>query len=345
MRFSILIPVYNVEDYVSECLDSVLCQNNTDYEVVIVNDGSTDGSLEICKSYQRDYPDKIRIISQENKGLLQARRTAIDAASGDYCLCLDSDDKIRPGALDVIGNAISSYRSDMVIYQASREVDYSEPLWTSRWFPDKSDFPMQLPLNEARKLLSESYDMNAMWNKAIKRNCIGQGDSYEGYMRLQQSEDLLQICSVLDRVRTITVLPDILYFYRPNPKSLCRLVSRKSLKDVLVAREVLANYVEGWDSSLLGYVFANTCFEYVAYLMKVYFASDAVETRIEADELLEDGEFDNFFEKADFSRLASWKKMSVHVLRYGRGRIFSRFLTCFVKAAEVVKGKSLEGYR
>ena len=70
MKLSVLIPVYNVEDYLEECVDSVLNQSNQNFEIILVNDGSTDTSGEICNRLKKEHPDKIKLIHKENEGLL-----------------------------------------------------------------------------------------------------------------------------------------------------------------------------------------------------------------------------------------------------------------------------------
>lgn len=98
-KLSVIIPVYNVEKYLGKCLDSVIYPELGDYEIIIVNDGSTDGSLLLCEDYQRRYPQLIRLITTENGGLGAARDVGIDASSGKNILFLDSDDYLSPNAL------------------------------------------------------------------------------------------------------------------------------------------------------------------------------------------------------------------------------------------------------
>lgn len=106
MRFSVIIPVYNVEPYLAQCLDSVLAQDFADWEAICVNDGSTDGSGEILEQYAaRD--KRIRVITQPNGGLSAARNTGLDHASGDYILFLDSDDWLENDTLSGICSRIS----------------------------------------------------------------------------------------------------------------------------------------------------------------------------------------------------------------------------------------------
>ena len=105
MRFSVIIPVYNVESFLERCIESVLSQDYEDYEIIAVDDGSKDSSLEILKSYERK-TNKIHIISQENKGLGGARNTGIVCAKGDYLVFLDSDDYIKTDMLSSLNSVL-----------------------------------------------------------------------------------------------------------------------------------------------------------------------------------------------------------------------------------------------
>lgn len=92
LDFSIIIPIYNVEEYLSDCVNSVLRQNYHNYEVILVNDGSTDNCPQICNNYAIKYPDKIKVIHKKNGGLSDARNTGLRVAKGKYTIFLDGDD-------------------------------------------------------------------------------------------------------------------------------------------------------------------------------------------------------------------------------------------------------------
>lgn len=100
MRVSIIVPLYNQAHFVRETLDSALAQKYPNFEIIVVNDASTDHSLQIAKNYQQGNPDMIRVINNEvNKGLPATRNVGIRAATGDLILPLDSDDRIKPDFL------------------------------------------------------------------------------------------------------------------------------------------------------------------------------------------------------------------------------------------------------
>ena len=97
-KLSVIIPVYNVENYLGKCLGSVIYPELEDYEIILVNDGSTDASGSICAEYAARFPALVRVITTENGGLGRARDVGIDAAAGEYLLFLDSDDYLSPDA-------------------------------------------------------------------------------------------------------------------------------------------------------------------------------------------------------------------------------------------------------
>ena len=115
MTFSVVIPVYNVKDYLPKCIDSVLAQNFDDCEILLVDDGSTDGeSGAICDRYAAAHPEQIRVIHKPNGGLGDARNVGLEAAQGDYLLFIDSDDYIGPGMLTALAAAIDRFHSDVI---------------------------------------------------------------------------------------------------------------------------------------------------------------------------------------------------------------------------------------
>ena len=134
MFFSVIIPVYNVEKFIEQSVNSVLNQEEKDLEIILVDDGSTDSSGKICDAFAEKYPDIIRVIHKENEGLLLTRRCGIRAAKGDYFVHLDSDDYMMPGALASIRKTILKYDADMVICKVAygaadgKSIDYYSKL-------------------------------------------------------------------------------------------------------------------------------------------------------------------------------------------------------------------------
>lgn len=115
MLISVIIPVYNAEKYLGKCLDSIVRQDYRELEIIIVDDGSTDGSFSICKEYAAN-DKRIRLIHQENGGLVKARKSGITAATGDYIGFVDADDHIDTGMYSGLLKVIDKNMPDMVLF-------------------------------------------------------------------------------------------------------------------------------------------------------------------------------------------------------------------------------------
>ena len=130
MLVSIIIPVYNVEKYVSECVNSVLSQDYKNIEIVIINDGSTDNSLEICKRIA-DSDSRVKVYTKKNGGLSDARNVGIKLSKGEYLLFLDSDDYISRNCVSIMLNAALKSNADIVSggvcrFNEKREIVYEK---------------------------------------------------------------------------------------------------------------------------------------------------------------------------------------------------------------------------
>lgn len=127
--FSLIVPVYNVEKYLGRCLDSILSQDYVDYEIICVNDGSTDSSLGILNEYAARYT-RIKVVCQENQGLGAARNTGLKYVTGDFVWFIDSDDWIEECALSSINSFIQKNSDcDVVIINAFRTNDQGEKIY------------------------------------------------------------------------------------------------------------------------------------------------------------------------------------------------------------------------
>ena len=114
IKISIIVPVYNVKEYLRECLESLVNQSFENYEIIIINDGSTDGSDLICQKYKERY-ENIRYYSQSNKGQSAARNLGVRKSKGEYILFVDSDDYIVKDACRVLYKSAIKYDVDIVI--------------------------------------------------------------------------------------------------------------------------------------------------------------------------------------------------------------------------------------
>lgn len=230
MLFSVLIPVYNTSKYLDECIQSVLAQSEDDYEIVLVDDGSTDNSGEICDSYAEKY-SSIRVIHKQNEGLLMTRRRGFQEAKGDYFVCLDSDDYLCDDALAKIKKMIVEKNCDLVVYNYLMEKETREQ--------DKRICLFEKPdgyvFNDSEKsVLYEKLIMGQFFNpivaKAPKRTIVDIDTDYSVWssqLYKSQGEDLFQSMPILNNAKRIGYISDILYYYRWNGGSISRNLDLK----------------------------------------------------------------------------------------------------------------------
>jgi glycosyltransferase involved in cell wall biosynthesis len=250
MFFSILIPVYNVQDYLRQCVDSVLAQDEQDLEILLVDDGSQDRSGEICDEYAGRYPEKIRVIHRENEGLVSARRLALREAKGDWFVHLDSDDMLTPGALSAIRRAAEQTGADLVLCKAAygdesgerieRESDL--PFGDLEVFGDKHPLYMQFLYGG---------QLTSIWQKIARRDVTDIDTDYSPWYGVGIMEDHLQSLPLLDRSRRPVFLDRAVVYYRMNPSGMTKQKTfEKALAAFASVRTVLAEeepYRRKWE--------------------------------------------------------------------------------------------------
>lgn len=205
MKYSVIIPVYNVEKYLEKCMLSVLRQTYTDYEMIIVIDGATDGSEAVARRVSASYPDRnIRIIVQQNKGLGGARNTGMEYARGDYWLFLDSDDYLNEHALEILAEKTAEDAYDMIYFNTYVVNEKGEILTTLQVnAPEKKD----TNLAESPELL-QTYP--AAWNKLYKKELFSDGIRYQ---EKKWFEDLDVALKFYLKSKRILFIEDTLYYY------------------------------------------------------------------------------------------------------------------------------------
>ena len=223
MKFSILIPVYNVERYLEQCLESVVNQTFGDYEVIIVDDGSTDNSSCICDSFAEKYPEKIHVIHKENQGLISARRIAIDKAQGEFCIFVDSDDFIECNLLETVNSyLLKDVNIDMVIYSFNYYTDGIKNK-RNRFVAEDSEIWSADNKKKCFELLATGDSIDALWIKAIKTEILKRDPiDYTKYFSKNMSEDTLQSIYPITYAEKIIYADVPLYNYRYNTASISR---------------------------------------------------------------------------------------------------------------------------
>ena len=240
-KVSIIIPVYNVKSYLEESLDSVINQTYKNLEIIIVDDGSNDGSEKICDEYAKK-DNRIKLIHRKNGGLSAARNTGLDNMNGDYVAFLDSDDAFIPETIEKSLNAMLTNDVNCVMYMRSscstgkdgklKEIAYikTKPLLQQRVYSRI----------EALRALANLTFADLAWNKLYKREIWEDLRFPEGKVY----EDLYTIFHVIERVKNIYILHDKLVMYRFREGSISATKSLESIKNYLDAWLYFENYIE-----------------------------------------------------------------------------------------------------
>lgn len=236
---SIIIPVYNMEKYLDECLESLFSQTYSNIEVIILNDGSTDTSKDIIKKYMDKY-ENIIYIEQDNQGLSVARNNALKYINGEYILFVDSDDYLEKDCLEFVYRKAKETNSDMVImghkkiyrWRDDIRIDYKEYVDENEVYTGKYVADLML------KDIIEGYSCD----KLIKSdNLIKNSLEYEKYRKI---EDLYPIFKYVYNCNTITFINKCLYNYRQRDNSLSHKMDDKLIQDYSYAREQILNYLK-----------------------------------------------------------------------------------------------------
>ena len=216
--FSIILPIYNVERYLEECIRSILNQGYQNYELILVDDGSTDNCPAICDAYAAQF-DQIRVLHKRNGGLSSARNAGTEEARGMYIWWVDSDDWIEPDALQILQNATCADYPDMVKFDYYR-VGSQRKLFSCDVMP--GDYDSQKSLEQ---LLDEGFlhpgkfSLSA-WGYIYRREFLRENAMSFVSERVIGSEDYLFNLCALASAKRIRVLKNALYSYRMRPGSL-----------------------------------------------------------------------------------------------------------------------------
>lgn len=243
--FYILVPVYNVEKYLVECIESVLNQIYMNWQLILVDDGSTDLSGDICDKYAA-MDSRITAIHKKNGGSISARQAGryylLDHNYSDnaFVLYLDSDDLYEEDTLKIVNELIDSTGSDLIIYNYRRfedgeklpKIENQEPLFEI--IEDKAALYKKVFVNAG---------FNSLCRKAANINLLERKD-YKDYFSVVYGEDLLESIPLLKKAKRVLFTEANLYRYRMNPTSLTHSLDYKSFQVVSTVRQEVWKFLK-----------------------------------------------------------------------------------------------------
>ncbi len=229
-KFSVIMPVFNVEKYIRKSVDSVLNQTYQNIEVLLVDDGSTDNCPKICDDYA-ELDSRVRVIHKKNGGLSDARNFGIDAASGDYVVFLDSDDYWSSDtALEKAARKLEMEKSDVMLFffkylfedENNRITEYNSEF-------EKIEINMESKKTQLTDLIKNNIYISSAWAKIIKRQLFKDNDLY--FVKGVYSEDIEWSARLMMYASSFSVLNESFYIYIQRGTSIAHSLRRKNIVD------------------------------------------------------------------------------------------------------------------
>ncbi|WP_405306650.1 glycosyltransferase family 2 protein [Methanobrevibacter sp.] len=242
VKISVILPAFNSQKYIKKSVESVLAQTMGDFELIIVNDGSTDNTLDAINSFS---DDRIRIINQSNQGPGAARNNALKMANGDYIMYLDSDDWFCPDALEIAYGEITKFGTDLTFFQM---INYDgEKYYGNDWFDMKTfDENFENRAFKPQETPGSIFDLSVGVCQKIY--------SHEFLKRINAKfpegiffEDMPFFYYVFLKAERISILKKPLYVRRKHTKSITNVVDEKFFDTVPAGQELMRIFIEnGW---------------------------------------------------------------------------------------------------
>ena len=248
---SVIVTVYNLEDYLDRCVESLIQQTFTDMEIILVDDGSTDQSFELCEKWEIKDP-RITVIHQINQGVSAARNTGILASHGEYVIFIDGDDYMRETHIENLYSMMLDPKVDMAIVGFQK-------IKRNKVIDETKGSPSIMNREETLVHILKPVGFSGMlWNKMYRRKLIF--DSSLWFEKNISQEDLLfNITYVLQAQGSTAYNPQVSYYYMLRPDSFSQSFNSKSLTAIAVI-DRLAKMLEKIHASLLGYLEFNKIF-------------------------------------------------------------------------------------
>lgn len=221
IKFSIIIPVYNCETFIEDCIKSIFKQEYNNFEIIVVDDGSTDKSLIICQKIATN-DNRIHIYHKSNGGVSSARNKGLEHISGDYVLFVDADDMLTPKCLQNYYYCIIKESPD-VCYQQYKIIKNSvEPMYTNDYISSNNNLYKQIQIDDFYSFFNKKWILfSATWSKCYKTSIIKKFQIHFS-ININLYEDFLFLTEYLSHAKSVYIVYNTGYIYRVVKNSLSR---------------------------------------------------------------------------------------------------------------------------
>lgn len=267
LRISVIIPVFNIEQYVKTAVESVLCQTYKNLEIILVDDGSTDTSPDICDLLSQEY-HQVKVIHKSNGGLSDARNVGIDNATGEYILFLDGDDFWNDiNAIERLMKRVSLSHADILNFSYIKY--YEDTNEYHEYFYNISPCPLDLTKNDRKKyLLDHNLYIASACNKLIKKSLFKDGDLY--FVKGIYSEDIDWCLRLLIKAESVDFICENFYCYRQRSGSITHTINDKKCHDLT------NNILKCFSMVNKNETLQDDLYKYVAYQYGTFFITQAL---------------------------------------------------------------------
>lgn len=255
-KLSIIIPAYNVEAFLPQCLNSIFSQDYTDFEVLCVDDGSTDGTLRLLNRYAAEHSE-LRVLTQPNQGMSTARNFGLKEAKGEYMLFVDSDDWLCEEALSKVAASLDG--EDVVCFNAKKYFEKTNEYKKNNLLTVNGVVKGWDYFNKVRLIPSEIHFV-CIWQRAYRRAFL-EANNLSFAEGIRRAEDDLFTTMVMYYAQTLKVIDDCVYVYRVRDNSVTTTVDINRWYDSLRVQEIMADFfvpLQGVDKTVIYRVLASS---------------------------------------------------------------------------------------
>ncbi|MGN1420917.1 MAG: glycosyltransferase family 2 protein [Eubacterium sp.] len=331
---SVIVPIYKVEKYINQCVDSIISQTYRDLEIILVDDGSPDNCPSICDEYAKQ-DIRIKVVHKENRGLMSARQAGLKVATGDYIGFVDGDDWIEPDMYESFAELIEKYNPDMAVceffYSSPNNKDVSNQS-LNKPFYNKSD--LQSEVYPTMLFTGEYYNFGVnpcCWSKVFKKGLL-EKNLYNVTTDIRMGEDAAFTYPCLLEAESVCYVNKPLYNYRINPESMTNSYDSRLEDTILIPYDILKSCFEKYNDRQLMSQLDN----YLFYLLNIMIRNEvsqnnkkgSAEIRKTIGKFVYNPEVITVLKRLDISSLPFRKKLVAKLFQFKS--VFLIYLYCLI---------------
>lgn len=320
MLFSVIVPVYGVEKYLRECVSGILAQDFSDFELILVDDGSPDSCPEICDEYGKK-DGRVRVIHKKNGGLVSARKAGMKAARGEYIINIDGDDTVTPGFFTEAKRIIDEFSPDIITFAVN--FVYEDKIIVDR---EPLNEGLHENMDEIYEKMLMTPDMHHMhyylWAKVFKKT-VTEEAQLNADERISMGEDVMCVTKAYMNAKNVFVSNTAVYNCRCRRDSMSRTYKAEHFDDIALGVGELKRINNQPEN------FAFAVDRYAVFMFFVIFATAVREKQKNVCEYSKQiwyNEFDKSFMQVKFEKISLKSRMAIKLLKKKHFSVAYRFL-------------------